>query len=109
MMRWMWNKKFIVGCIVGFILATTVSVSAVRIARPIRLTQPLDESQLSRLNDTLQDIWDITNGRYELNVVTTAPTSTTAKTGEAKVSVVAGVVKLHIFANSVWNSATLTP
>jgi len=41
-----------------------------RMARPITLTHPLDDRQIRRLNDFLEDVWNLGNGRINMDVVT---------------------------------------
>lgn len=46
-----------------------------RMGRPLTLTYPLDERQVRKLNDVLQDVWNISNGRINIDIVDTARTS----------------------------------
>ncbi len=59
------------------ILMLLMSQSAIawRMNKPLTLTHPMDERQVRRLNDVLNDLWNITNGRINLNIVTTTPTT----------------------------------
>lgn len=64
-------KKFILGLTLGFILTTGISY-AYRIPKPQRITA-FDQNGLVALNESLENLWDITNGRYSLNTITTNP------------------------------------
>jgi len=44
-----------------------------RIPKPITFTNLSDPTQINQLNQTLTDLWDITNGRYHINIVTSNP------------------------------------
>lgn len=63
-------KKFLLGLIIGLVLVNIVY--GYRIAKPQRITA-FDQNGLVALNETLERLWDITNGRYNLNVVRAAP------------------------------------
>ena len=62
------------------IICNASSVFGLRASAPPNLTHPITEGQITQLNKYLDDVWDITNGRIELNIYTTAPTD--AKNGE---------------------------
>ena len=51
-----------------------------RINKPPRLSNPPTEEEIIVLNKFLEDMWNITNGRYQLDVVTTPKTD--AESGE---------------------------
>ena len=53
---------------------------ALRVSQPPSLSVPVEEDQTSSLNKYLKDIWDIQNGRFEMDIVT--DTKTNAKNGE---------------------------
>lgn len=40
-----------------------------RLDRPITFTYPLDERQVRKLNNTLQDLWNVQNGRQNFDVI----------------------------------------
>lgn len=65
-----------------FILLIFVSTSAyaLRIQRPPVLSHPITEEQVAELNKFLDNIWNIQNGRFELDVVTAPKTG--ARNGE---------------------------
>jgi len=64
-------KRFILGIILGSLLATGVSY-AYRIPKPQRITA-FDQNGLVILNEVLDNLWNVTNGRYSLNITTTNP------------------------------------
>ena len=55
-------KKFILGIILGSLLTSGISY-AYRAPKPQRITD-FDENNLVILNETLEQLWDVTNGRY---------------------------------------------
>jgi len=67
-------KRFVIGFILGSFLITGVSY-AYRIPRPFRITG-FDQNNLVTLNDTLEALWDVTNGRYNLSLTTVNPDGT---------------------------------
>lgn len=64
-------RKFISGFLLGFLLISGISY-AYRIPRPLRITE-FDHKNLVILNETLENLWDLTNGRYSINIVTSNP------------------------------------
>ena len=55
--------------IIMVLLAT--NLFAYRVSAPLKLAYPLTEEQVNQLNKYLSDIHDLTNGRYEMDIVTT--------------------------------------
>ena len=92
-------RKLIAGLIIGFVLASA-SVYALRVAQPPKITK-LDASTSARLDIFLNDIWDITNGRYQMSVKTSAP-AWTGKEGEAVAYSLGGDYRLYIYINDGW-------
>jgi len=84
--------------IVLFVLFITATAHAVRIARPIQLTHPLDEKQINEVNNILEDVFNMQQGRYELDIVTT--TKTNAKNGEMYFIQTGNTVRIHFKANN---------
>lgn len=76
-----------------------------RMARPITLTHPLDERQVRRLNDILTDIWNATNGRINLDIVTT--TKSGPDEGDLWILNDSGTYKLEFRAGG--STRTITP
>jgi len=64
-------KKFIIGFILGSLLVSEVSY-AYRMPKPQRITD-FDQNGLVILNEVLEQLWDVTNGRFVLNIVTSNP------------------------------------
>lgn len=90
-------KKIVL--IIGLVLLST-NVFALRVPQPPKITK-LDAPTSARLDVFLNDIWDITNGRYQLNVKTSAPTWT-GKEGELVAYSTGGVYRLYVYLNSDW-------
>ena len=57
--------RFIIGFIIGSLLITGGSY-AYRIPKPQRITD-FDQNGLVTINETLEQLWDLTNGRISLN------------------------------------------
>jgi len=80
--------------VIIFLLITWVSTSyAWRMSRPITLTHPLDERQVRNLNDILQDIWNLGNGRLNLDIVTT--TKSNPDNGDVWIFDDSGIMKIQ--------------
>lgn len=56
-------KKFIIGLVIGLIFTASVGY-CYRMAKPRRITD-FNDNNLVVLNDTLEELWNITNSRYE--------------------------------------------
>lgn len=63
-------KKVIIGIIIGFLLGG-ISVEAFRIPRPYNFTLPLDKDQMNQMNNAFEDFWNLSNGEFNLDIVTT--------------------------------------
>ena len=77
--------------------------SSYRIAKPIPITE-ITPTTLVELNATLEKLWDITNGRYNLNVSSTIPTATTATEGDVQAYYSGATYQLYVFINGGWRS-----
>ena len=64
-------KKFIFGLIIGVFCVSGVG-NAYRIQRPMRITD-FDQRNLVILNESLENLWDVSNGRFNLDIVTSNP------------------------------------
>lgn len=62
----------IAGLIIGLILGLVVSVYAYRAPKPAKITK-FDEAALTQLNTDLENLWNLSNGRYSINIVTSNP------------------------------------
>jgi hypothetical protein len=89
---------------IAFLLIAT-SVYALRVTRPISLTHPITKEQVVQLNRNLDDLWNIQNGRFELDIVTT--TKTNSRNGEIWIWNDAGTYKLQFKAGDAVR--TITP
>ena len=63
-------KKLFIGLIIGLFLSEIGY--AYRISKPARITD-FDQKGLVVVNDNFERIWDLTNGRYSLDIVTSNP------------------------------------
>src|SRR3990167_3473904 len=82
----------------------TTNVFAYRISKPLSLTYPITEEQISQLNRFLEEIWILANGRFELDVVTT--TKSAAKNGELWIFNDGGTYKLQFKAGDAVRTIT---
>jgi len=92
-------RKFIVGLILGSLLVNGISY-AYRIPKPQRITG-FDQNGLVILNETLEQLWDVTNGRINLDVKSSAPTSVPTE-GSMVVYSSGGIYRIYIYLNSDW-------
>jgi len=95
-------KKIIIALV---ILNIATIGYALRASRPPVLTMPLTQDQLTQLNVYLNDLWNMQNGRFELDVVTS--TKSSAKNGEIWVFNDSGTYKLQFKAGG--SVRTITP
>ena len=63
-------RKMLVLLIIVFLTTT-----GFRVLRPPTLSHPLDEEQVKKLNDYLEDIWNLQNGEFNFDNVTTPKTN----------------------------------
>ena len=64
-------KKLALGLILGLLLSSSISY-AYRISKPQRITD-FDQRGLVIVNENFERLWDITNGRFSLDIVTVNP------------------------------------
>lgn len=95
------NKIFL---IINIILLST-NVWALRINRPPSLSYPITQDEVSNLNRFLEDIYNIQQGRFEMDVTTLSKTN--AKNGEFWVIDSGATVGIQFKAKG--NIYTLTP
>lgn len=86
-------------------LGVVTSAYALRVARPISLTYPITKEQVVQLNRNLDDLWNITNGRFELDITTTSKSN--ARNGEIWILNDGGTYKLQFKAGDAVR--TITP
>ena len=89
---------------VVFLLCAS-TVWALRISRPIILSFPPTQDEVKQLNRNLEDLWNIQNGRFELDIVTT--TKSNVRIGEIWILNNAGTYSLQFKAGD--SVRTLTP
>ncbi len=63
--------------IILVILLIPTSIYAYRTSRPVKFTDLTKPDQITQLNDIITELWNITNGRYNLNITTTDPNGNT--------------------------------
>jgi len=81
------------------------SVDAFRMSRPPTLSHPIDQEQVNQLNASLDDIFNLSNGRFNLDIVTT--TKTNASDGDIWILNDSGTYKLEFKAGDAVR--TITP
>jgi len=64
--------RVVLAFIVGGLLGLSWEVSALRITQPQTIFE-WNTNTFSQLNQTLQDMWNLSNGRYTLDVTLTDP------------------------------------
>ena len=98
------NKKIFITILV---LLTATNVYALRIQRPPVLRNPITEDQLSQLNKYMEQIFNLQNGRYELDIVTTDKSD--ANEGEIWIKNTGGVYSIRTMAGGTIRSVNLSP
>ena len=89
-------KKFIFGFLIGSILFGVLNSYAYRMPKPTKITE-LNETSLVYLNEVLEQLWNITNGRFSLNISTTVPNGNLeGKAGDVIIYNNAGTLELWI-------------
>ena len=102
-------KRFVTGFLLGSILISGITY-AYRIPKPQRITD-FDQNGLVILNETLENLWNLTNGRYSLNTITTNPDGTlTGNGGDMILYNNSGAYYLAINTTGakIWRSVLLT-
>ncbi len=89
--------------IIVLLVATTVW--GLRVPQPPRFEYPFTEEQVEELNDFIENMTNMQEGRVELDIVTT--TKSNANNGEIWILNDSGTYKLEFKANDVVN--TITP
>ena len=75
------------------IASLSTNVYALRILKPQTFSLPWTKPQINQLNETLESLWFIQNGRYELDVVTT--TKSAENNGVLWIFNDGGIIKLQ--------------
>ena len=57
------------------LMLITYTALAFRIPSPPTFTLPWDETQITQLNDFALDVWNLTQGEYNFDIVTTTKTN----------------------------------
>lgn len=87
------------------IISLGTTAWALRINRPPSLSYPITQDEVSQLNRYLEDLFNIQNGRFELDVVTTSKSA--AKNGEVWIIDSGATVSIQYKAKG--NVYTITP
>jgi len=86
--------RFIIGFLLGSLLVTGISY-AYRTPKPQRITD-FDQNGLVTLNETLEQLWNVTNGRVSFNSGSVISTGTgTVKMGSASSANSAGWLQVE--------------
>ena len=80
------------------------NIYALRVAQPTKITA-FDNNAIIVLNNALEQIWNLSNGRFNLDVKTSVPTWT-GKEGDIVAYYSGTTYKLYIYLNSGWRSWT---
>ena len=64
--KWIITISLILLCVNGY---------ALRAPRPNTFSLPWDDEQMNQHNEAHEDMWNITNGRINLDIVTTSKTN----------------------------------
>jgi hypothetical protein len=101
-------KKLICGIILGSLLMTGISY-AYRIPKPQRITE-FNHNGLVILNESLEQLWDLTNGRYNLSITTSNPDGVVkGNAGDMILLLSGGVYYLEVCTGSnVWVGEALS-
>ena len=102
-------KKFITGIIIGLMFTCGVSYGY-RIGKPVPINE-INANTLIELNHTIEKLWNITNGKYSLNIVTTNPDgNSNGDTGDMLLFNNSGTYYLAVNTTGakVWRSVQLT-
>ena len=65
-------RKYLTGLVLGLLLAAP-SLYALRVERPAEFNPEWDSNSAAQLNNQMLGMWNLTNGRYQSDVVTVDP------------------------------------
>ena len=71
-MRYKW-KCYLIVFLIGIFIPLTFEVYPYRPAKPARLFDLKQETQIVQLNESLENLWNVVMGRYSLDIVTVNP------------------------------------
>jgi len=97
-------RPWIFVCVIVMLFFAT-EICAFRMSRPPTLSHPIDQEQVNQLNASLEDIFNLTNGKFNLDIVTT--TKTDAMNGDIWIRNNAGTYLLEFKAGDAVR--TITP
>lgn len=101
-------KRLLLGILIGLSLAAP-SAMALRIASPPTFSGDWDTNKLAQLNQALIDIWNVLNGRYQMDVVTVDPDGSRKGTAGEMVLFDSGTDQLCVNVGGlVWHCVNLS-
>ena len=92
-------KRFMLGFLLGSLLINGISY-AYRTPKPQRITD-FDQNGLVILNETLENLWNLTNGRINFDVKSSVPTSKPTE-GSMVAYSSGGIYRIYIYLNGGW-------
>ena len=102
-------KKIIL--IILAILLIPVGLYAYRTSRPIKFTDLTKPDQITQLNEIITELWNISNGKWNMNIVTVNPDGTTkGDVGDMLLYNSSGTYYLEIntTGSTIWRGVALT-
>ncbi len=93
-------RKFLAGFIIGSFIFCGIAYG-LRISKPTQFTLPWDDNKITELNNVLDNLWTLTNGKYNFDVKTSVPTWT-GKEGDAVVYSSGGTYRIYIYLADAW-------
>ena len=102
-------RKLIASLIIIGSICSVISIAyCYRISKPARITA-FDDNNLVTVNQNFERLWDITNGRYSLNIVTTNPDGSRGDVGDMVLLNSTGTYYLEICTGTnTWRGVVLT-
>ena len=102
-------KKLVIGIIIGILFSTSLTY-AYRFNKPARMTK-LDDSALITINESLEQLWNLSNGRSTIDIVTVNPDGATkGDIGDMLLFNNSGTyyLEINIAGTKVWRGTALT-
>ena len=92
-------KRLIIFLVICLLLTGTVF--AYRMAKPVKVTK-FDAMGLIALNRVLENLWFLTNGKYQLDIVTSVPAWTPQSEGEAVLYHSGANRRIYFYFDGAW-------
>lgn len=93
-------RRFTLGFILGSLIFAGIALGY-RAPKPTQFTLPWDDNKVSELNNALENLWNITNGRYVPETTSSIPTAS-ADEGDIKIYSSGGTYQIYIYLNDGW-------